>query len=258
MSEPAVFAGPTALYVYGVVRAGTRLALPGAGVDASDVEVFEAGDVAAIAGAVSLDEFGEEPLHRHLNDREWLERIAQAHEAVLERALGTTTVIPFRMATLYGAEARLSAFLEERRDVLLELLERFEGKVELGVKAYFDRPGAQAPRADTGRAYMLQRQSEQEAARASDDFALHCALDSHEQLAAAAVDAKANRAQPSELSGRSERMLLNGAYLVERGETRLDEAVRNLEQRYGERGVTYELTGPWPPYNFVPRDLAAP
>jgi len=53
-------------------------------------------------------------------------------------------------------------------------------------------------------------------------------------------------------------MLLNGAYLVERGETRLDEAVRNLEQRYGERGVTYELTGPWPPYNFVPRDLAAP
>jgi hypothetical protein len=87
---------------------------------------------------------------------------------------------------------------------------------------------------------------------------MHCALDSHERLAEAALAAKANRAQPSELSGRAEQMLLNGAYLVERGDSRIEEAVRDLEQRYGERGVTYELTGPWPPYNFVPRDLAAP
>jgi hypothetical protein len=50
-------------------------------------------------------------------------------------------------------------------------------------------------------------------------------------------------------------MLLNGAYLVRRDDGRLREVVAELESLYGPHGVTYELTGPWPPYNFVPRDL---
>jgi hypothetical protein len=50
-------------------------------------------------------------------------------------------------------------------------------------------------------------------------------------------------------------MLLNGAYLVRRDDGRLQDAVAELESLYGPRGVTYELTGPWPPYNFVPRDV---
>ena len=51
-------------------------------------------------------------------------------------------------------------------------------------------------------------------------------------------------------------MLLNGAYLVVREDTVLKGAVQELAERYGDRGVTYELTGPWPPYNFVPPNLA--
>jgi len=257
VSEQTASATRTALYVYGVVPAGTRLALPGAGIDASDIEVLEAGGVAAIVSTVQMDEYGEQALHGHLNDREWLERTAQAHEAVLERALGTATVIPFRMTTVYGAEASLRAFLEERSEALVDLLDRFADKVELGVKAYFSRPEAHGEAVDTGRGYMLQRQAEQAAAREADAFAIGCAQDSHERLAEAAIDARANRAQPSELTGRSEQMLLNGAYLVARGDTQLEEVVGGLEQRYAERGVTYEITGPWPPYNFVPRDLAA-
>jgi hypothetical protein len=257
MSEPAVSAAPTALYVYGVVPAGTHLALPGAGVDASDVAIFEAGEVAAITGVVPLEEYGEEPLHRHLNDRDWLEQTAQAHEAVLEHALGTTTVIPFRMTTLYESEDSLRAFLEERSEVLSELLELFAGRVELGVKAYYVRPEAQTPAAESGRAYLLHRQAEQVVDRDANAFAIQCAEDSHYWLTRAAFAARVNRAQPSELSGRSEQMLLNGAYLVARDDTQFEVAVRTLEQRYSGQGVMYEITGPWPPYNFVPRDLAA-
>ena len=28
--------------------------------------------------------------------------------------------------------------------------------------------------------------------------------------------------------------------------------VAELEEQHGPFGVTFELTGPWPPYNFVP------
>ena len=50
-------------------------------------------------------------------------------------------------------------------------------------------------------------------------------------------------------------MILNGAYLVASGEEQqLREAVQELEERFGADGVTYELTGPWPPYNFAGED----
>jgi hypothetical protein len=47
-------------------------------------------------------------------------------------------------------------------------------------------------------------------------------------------------------------MLLNGAYLIERDRTaELREAVEALHEEWAPLGFTIELTGPWPPYNFV-------
>jgi gas vesicle protein GvpL/GvpF len=246
VSEATVSSRPTALYVYGVVQAGTEL----------DLQLVEEGDLAAICGEVPLAEFGEEPLRSNLEDRAWLERTAREHEQVLDRALGTGTVIPFRIATLYESEEGLHEFLRERHDDLAQLLERLDGKVELGVKAYLDNARQGAVEEESGASYLRRRQAEEAAAREADAFAIGCAQTSHERLSAVALDARANRAQSPELSGRSDRMLLNGAYLVPRGETSLESAVQELRSRYGERGVTYEVTGPWPPYNFVPRDLA--
>ena len=81
-------------------------------------------------------------------------------------------------------------------------------------------------------------------------LAAACADASHERLSQAAEDATANPAQPSDIAGRE--MLLNGAYLVRAGrEQELRDAVRELQERFGADGVSYELTGPWPPYNFA-------
>ena len=74
----------------------------------------------------------------------------------------------------------------------------------------------------------------------------------HERLASLAAEARANPPQRPELSGRRERMLLNGAYLVaaEREQAFAD-AVKNLGAELVGDGVELELTGPWPPYNFT-------
>ena len=258
MSDAAVSAAPTALYVYGVVPAGTELELSGSGVGDAGVRVFGEREVAAIVGDVALAEFDEAPLRKNLEDPEWLDRTARAHEAVLERALGTTTVIPFRIASLYGDEESLREFMRANQASLLELLSRLEGKVELGVKAFFDREAAvrrNADEAESGRDYLRRRQEEQAAGRDADALAIDCARTSHAHLSEAALDSRSNRPQAAELSGRTERMILNGAYLVERGDTALESALRELEDGFGAQGVTYELTGPWPPYNFVPREL---
>jgi hypothetical protein len=49
-------------------------------------------------------------------------------------------------------------------------------------------------------------------------------------------------------------MLLNAAYLVPLDDDRLVEEVARLADQHAALGVTYEVTGPWPPYNFAPAE----
>ena len=250
MSEAAA-----AWYVYGVVSSTTQA--EGTGIGSRPVELVPEGDVAALASAVPAGEFGEASLRERLNDRTWLERTAREHEDTLERVLARSPVIPFRLCTVYESRDHVREFLSDHGAALGDLLRRLDGRVELGVKAYFAEAPAEPGEPESGREYLLRRQREREAAEESARFKVECARASHERLAAAAEEARANPPQPPELSGRTEQMLLNGAYLVRREDGRLAEAVAELESLYGPRGVTYEVTGPWPPYNFVPPEVAA-
>jgi hypothetical protein len=82
----------------------------------------------------------------------------------------------------------------------------------------------------------------------------------HAAFEAVADRARTNPLQRAELHGRGEQMLLNGAYLVSRGrEQELQQAADSLRARWSASGFVLELTGPWPPYNFVsPAALVAP
>ncbi len=88
----------------------------------------------------------------------------------------------------------------------------------------------------------------------SRELAARCAElaeETHARLSALAAAAVANRPQPRELTGRSERMLFNGAYLVRDGDDGLRREVERLAAEHTELGLEYELTGPWPPHNFA-------
>ncbi len=49
-------------------------------------------------------------------------------------------------------------------------------------------------------------------------------------------------------------MLLNAAYLVRRGDEGLAREVASLHAEHATNGYAFELTGPWPPHNFVGED----
>jgi len=253
----------TAWYVYGVVPAselakdafaGTR------GVSPSGAIVLIADkELAAITSDVPLSEFGEAAIADNLHDEAWLEEKVRAHEAVLEAALQRAPLVPFRFGTIYSSDEHVRKMLRETAE-LDEAIERLTGRVELGVKAFLDverferaRAGGDDPGPESsGRAYLLRKQRDRRLAEERSAFVAQCAAESHERLAAAAEDARANPLQPSEVSGRPAEMILNGAYLVrEDGQEAFTEALAALEQSGGPHGVHYELTGPWPAYNFV-------
>jgi hypothetical protein len=60
--------------------------------------------------------------------------------------------------------------------------------------------------------------------------------------------------QRPEVTGREEEMIFNAAYLVA-DRSRFEQELGELGGEYRESGVELELTGPWPPYNFVPEEL---
>jgi hypothetical protein len=254
-----------ALYVYGVVPGGTPPTLF-ADVEAiahGPVRLVEGEGVAAIASTVPLDDFEDDALEQNLRDPAWLEEKVRAHDGVLAAAVGRVTVLPLRFGAIYRSEDHVRAMLAERRELAADLA-RLEGLQELGVKAFLDTAVLRERLRDahelgvaeeTGRAYMLRKQVERELEEELRSFAATCAEVSHETLAAASSDARVNPTQAPEVAGGD--MILNGAYLVAlEGEPRLRAALADLETRYGADGVSYELTGPWPPYNFVDEEPA--
>jgi hypothetical protein len=249
----------TAWYVYGVAEAG-------AGLERAGTELVVDGRLAALVGEVPLDEFAEEELPQRLNDREWLERTARAHEDALAAAAAVGAVVPLRFGTVYRDRDDVAALLRARRHELESALDRVRGRVELGVKAWLDRGrlvgalgGATGSDAGdgSGRAYLQRRQDEQRLTATVSACSAELAGEAHERLCATAVDGRANRPQPPELSGRREPMLLNGAYLVEGDGEELRAEVERLASEHAALGVEYELTGPWPPHNFVDLDEGA-
>ena len=243
----------TAWYVYGVTEDDPTL------VRLDGVELIRHGGLTAMAREVSLEEYDEAVLPERLNDRDWLERNARAHEDVLQAAAALTAVVPLRFGAIYRSRDQVLRMLEERAGEFRSTLERVRGHVELGVKAWVDLStlgrlsGAdEVPAAGgTGAAYLQRRHAEQERSREASARGLELAEEAHRRLSELSVAAVANRPQPRELTGRSEAMLLNGAYLVRSGDDELRKEVDRLAAEHSSCGVEYELTGPWPPHNFA-------
>lgn len=111
--------------VYGVVRSGISLDGAPSGLGGAAVQLAESDDLAALVSAV-----GDGDLRARRRD-------VMAHARVLEHALASSPVLPLRFGTVFEDEdAVVSRLLVARRDELRALLARFEGRVELRVKAF--------------------------------------------------------------------------------------------------------------------------
>lgn len=263
------------VWAYCVLRATDEFPADLPGVDpAGDVRPVRSDDLIALVSSVPCDEFGSEPLHRNLNDIGWLERVARAHESVLDAVLQMSTIVPLRLCTLYETADGVGQMLEREHDAFSEALEQLEGRAEWAVKVLIDEErlmhAAQSSGEENGAvqrelegqseggAYMLRRRLERQHRATADALASEVAHEVHTGLQTWAIDAVTRPPQNRELSGHQGTMVLNAAYLGPHERVgKLRELVAELEARYAEFGVRIELTGPWPPYNFVSADTSA-
>ncbi len=163
--------------------------------------VVEAG-LGAVVGTVSLSEFGQEPLQRHLEDLDWLTVVARAHDAVVAAVLRRGPTLPLRLATLYLDDDRVRLLLDARHEEFDATLRRVTGRSEWGVKAFGDPKAlAQSTKSESsppgtagkGTAYLLRRRAELSAQQDVEQRAAGHAEEIHSALLAHAVDATGGR-----------------------------------------------------------------
>jgi hypothetical protein len=264
MATPTVADTTRVRYLYGIVLTDRRPLLEGiAGVGGAQLSFVESGSLAAVVGDVAREDLA--PAAGEEQDSTWLERAVLTHERVLEQCLEPGPVLPMRFATTLREDGDVRTLLHEREHEFSALLERLVGRREWGVKARLRAPEALAKRVrmmrgdlaaaeaalenrSAGAAYLARKRLDQETALAGDDLIAELVSAAHVRLTAAAADSCLMTApQP-----RKERIFLNAAYLVaEADEQGFRQALVELGDEHGEVGLEYELTGPWPAYNFA-------
>ncbi|GCE06051.1 GvpL/GvpF family gas vesicle protein [Dictyobacter aurantiacus] len=194
--------------------------------------------------------------------------ILQAHEHVIDTIMQHTTIVPLKFGTILRDEQAAQQLLEEQGEHFKELLNRFRGKVECGLKVYVDkrvvlqqmmrhdaeRINAQEqsePRSQ-GTAYLLARKKEEQLKEQVNNELMRIAEHIFYTFGQTAFDMKQNSLQPPKATGKKKEMILNAVYLV--GQEQLSafyEWSRGITEHYASLELELEFSGPWPPYNFM-------
>jgi hypothetical protein len=180
----------------------------------------------------------------------------------MEQVMASQTVIPVAYGTVAATEEAVrEGLLAARYEDLRALLQRLEGRVELGLKALWREMGL----------IFAEVVAEQETIRAlRDAIAARPAAHTRQEvielghMVADAMEAKKRREGGEMLDALSplaaearfgrllgEKMVLNAAFLVDRArETEFDAQVARLGEERGSR-LLFRYVGPAPPFNFV-------
>jgi len=225
--------------------------------------------VVAVIGEVRLSEFSEQ----NLETLSWLGERAMRHEAVVAQIMTVSPVLPVKFGTLYKSRDSLKQFMDQHHQAIEQALDTLRDKAEWSVKGYLVEEDARkiiaAEDADVQarRAAMSQspgvRYLQQKQLDATIDSALESALARVSQALNEALGQHAHGVTPlrlhaSSVTGRTERLVFNGGFLL--GPETIDafrSALAEQQEAYKVIGLSLELRGPWPPYNFCPELAAA-
>jgi hypothetical protein len=257
------------VYLYCFTRRGAVREIKAAGVDEhGPVTTLETDAAAAVFSTVSLGEFAGDDAPSKTQDLQWIIPRACQHEQVIEEVMRTAPVFPVRFGTVFSSDRVLKKFLAEKSAEVARILDWLSDKEEWAVKGFVDLDRAKQwlmasdpvlaehrrrlPDAPGAR-YFQQKRLDAKTEEAVRLWRRGVVSQVQALLAPHAVDTCPLRPQPRNLTGRDAEMIFNAAYLLLRSDIdTFRERVAEAGAAYAEQGLTLEVSGPWPPYNFCP------
>jgi gas vesicle protein GvpL/GvpF len=263
--------GNEALYLFYLTDSALAAQGPAAGEPDRVFEHRHAG-LAAMLGIVPIDDFCGAEAERRMADLGWVGERAVRHERVIENGFQRGPVLPARFGTLFSSLHALERFVELNQRTIADFLGAVRGHEEWGIKALLERPAARrwlsarmaAPAVgDSALSPGLRYVQERRAQAAAEKGLQRWLLENCESMARLLDDYATERRQreifDSAVPGDSRELVLNLAGLVPR--ERLKALCSHIESLNAERagqGLSFTMSGPWPPYSFCPPLTAPP
>ena len=255
-------------YQYAFARPSCSVREVGPGVDPRfEVAVVCDGPIAAVASRVGLDRFDVKKLQGETaEDIGWLNQVAIRHHEIVLQAAKSSPVLPLRLGTIFRSRVSLLAATSRARETVADFLRTLGDRQEWAVKLYLEKPSVeetsgressppldQAPRAGSGAEYMKRKKAQLQRHRE-----LRAGLQEEirvveHQLKTGTDGCCQVRLLPGSLTGRSEKMVFNSAFLLPPAQVKTWLATVGRARESVRRGsLLLEVTGPSPPYHFCP------
>lgn len=237
-------------YLYGIISTTTphSFATRGLGERGDAVYTLHYGDLAALVS--------DSPVVEYDSTR----RNMMVHTRVLEEVMAAHTVLPVRFGIVAPNEVAIEHILSQREAELRAVLAQLDGKIELGLKAFwyeeviFNEIVARHPAIRDLRDSLAGRTAEQsyyERIRLGE--LIEAAMTRQREEDAAHILSQLEPIVEQSLISPviTDRMVVNAAFLLERSrEPEFDAVIQALDAEMGKR-MMFKYVGPVPPYNFV-------
>lgn len=259
------------VYVYGIVGAGFDAGHAPGGVEDVPVRVTPGPRLGALMSRLPRRVYDAAAIERNSADVAWLSPRALAHDRVLTWAHDHGGVVPLPMFSMWESEETLARWLDERSVDLESVIARVSGADEFGLRVHrrdavmmesideldddMARLRSAARAASPGQRYLLERKLSERGKDAVRAASRVIASDVYERLRAKAREAVSLPLTPDVAGGGQAvegTLVLNAAFLVDRARNQDFRAdVAAMMREHERRGLAFDFTGPWPPYNFA-------
>ena len=231
-------------------------------------------ELEAVVSRICLSKFTSEEIQRKaVEDLNWIKEKAVIHEGVIEEAMrgadGFVNVIPMRFGIIFKDKTGLKETLDRDYAKMRRRLNRIRGKQEWGVKIYLmdserfelmvkeknedirlkEKKMASMPE---GMAYFMEEELKETICNEVNKELDAMSDNLFGKLGEEAAESVKTKILDREMTGKTERMVLNAAFLVYTD--KVDAFVKTLEdmaEGFKTRGLSLEYSGPWPPFNFT-------
>jgi len=236
------------LYLYGIIDARDGLDVSTSGIDGGNIETIEADGIAAVITRVARQKI--RPQRANL----------AAHNNLLRELVEHQAVIPCAFGMIASSEEQLQEVLRANHDELLRELNRFRGKVEMGLSVYWNtsnifeflvdanqdlkqmrdrvfrsgRAPSMEERLELGKLFesLLQQCRERHTRQVVDTLSPYCT--------------EIRTVDP----GR-EQMIMKLVCLVPKDrQGRFEEGIQEAARRFDDH-YNFKYSGPWAPFDFV-------
>ncbi len=258
-------------YLYGFFRADEPFSLKKTGIDGENpVFLLSDRDLGALLSRVPLADYSEKALHENLENLEWITPRVKRHEQIIKTVMELGPVMPARFCTIYKSRERILGVLRNQYEPFRAFLDFVQDKEEWGVKIYMAEEAGEKlvqktnpvlralddriSAASTGESYFLRKRREKILREEVERGIEALTEEIYVQISSRSVADQRNRLLDRRATGRDEEMVFNAAFLVDKEKVgEFVEGLDRLAAGYESQGLFFELSGPWPPYNFCPQ-----